>query len=237
VISYNERIILALDTNKVEEAINMVKILQPELSYVKVGMELFYSTGPQIIEELKKLNVKIFLDLKLHDIPNTVAKALQELTSLGVDMLNLHISGGLNMLNLAHEAIDKGLSIGQKRPFLIGVTVLTSIDEQILNNELGITTSLEELVLRYACLAKSAHLAGVVSSPWEVKKIKEHCGTDFLTVTPGIRINSLVHDQKRVTTPKEAFKMGTDYIAIGRSITQDEKPKERWLELLNELEN
>lgn len=219
-MDYSERIIVALDVKGEREALNLVSQLEGQVKFVKVGMELFYATGYQLIEKLKRLGLKIFLDLKMHDIPNTVGRATAQLTRLEVDMFNLHVAGGLRMMEEAREQMEQSLVVGQKKPLLIGVTQLTSTDELTLREEIGILTPLEETVINYAKLAQRAGLAGVVSSPLEVTKIKEACGETFITVTPGIRIiDGQQHDQKRVTTPKQAFEMGSDYIVIGRSIT------------------
>lgn len=237
-MDYSERIIVALDVKGEDEALNIVSQLEGQIKYVKVGMELFYATGYQLIEKLKKLGLKIFLDLKLHDIPNTVGRASAQLTRLEVDMFNLHVAGGLRMMEEARLQMEQSLVMGQKKPLLIGVTQLTSTDVRTLREEIGIMASIEETVINYAKLAQKAGLAGVVSSPLEVIKIKEACGTDFVTVTPGIRVSEgIKHDQKRITTPKQAFEIGSDYIVIGRSITESSNISSAFTSIINSIAN
>lgn len=235
-MDYSERIIVALDVKGEREALNIVSQLEGQVKFVKVGMELFYATGYQLIEKLKRQGLKIFLDLKMHDIPNTVGRASAQLTRLEVDMFNLHVAGGLRMMEEARSQMERALFVGQKRPLLIGVTQLTSIDERTLKEEIGILTPLEETVINYAKLAQRAGLAGVVSSPLETKGIKEVCGKTFITVTPGIRFTEgEQHDQKRVTTPKQAFAMGSDYIVIGRSITESSNFSDAFTSIIESL--
>lgn len=218
---YSERIIVALDVKTKAEAITIVESIGSQLKFVKVGMELFYAEGYQLLEELKKRDLKIFLDLKMHDIPNTVGKATAQLTRMGVDIFNLHIAGGRKMMEEARNQMEKAIAPEQKKPLLIGVTQLTSTDERMLKEEIGINKTVEQAVIDYAKLAKMSGMDGVVSSPLEVKNIKETCGKEFITVTPGIRLaGGEKHDQKRVTTPQDAFNLGSDYIVIGRAITQ-----------------
>ena len=190
--------------------------------FVKIGMELFYAEGPQIVREIKKRGHKIFLDLKLHDIPNTVMKAMKVLSDLDVDMVNVHAAGTIAMM----EAALKGLTREDgTRPLLIAVTQLTSTDEERMQNELYINRSLEETVMHYADNAKNAGLDGVVCSPLEAEKVHGVCGNGFVTVTPGIRFaDGEVGDQVRVTTPERAKEIGSDYIVVGRPITQAADP-------------
>ena len=185
-------------------------------------MELFYAEGPQIVREIKKRGHKIFLDLKLHDIPNTVMKAMKVLSDLDVDMVNVHAAGTIAMM----EAALKGLTREDgTRPLLIAVTQLTSTDEERMQNELYINRSLEETVMHYADNAKNAGLDGVVCSPLEAEKVHSVCGNGFVTVTPGIRFaDGEVGDQVRVTTPERAREIGSDYIVVGRPITQAADP-------------
>ena len=185
-------------------------------------MELFYAEGPQIVREIKKRGHKIFLDLKLHDIPNTVMKAMKVLSDLDVDMVNVHAAGTIAMM----EAALKGLTREDgTRPLLIAVTQLTSTDEERMQNELYINRSLEETVMHYADNAKNAGLDGVVCSPLEAEKVHGVCGNGFVTVTPGIRFaDGEVGDQVRVTTPERAKEIGSDYIVVGRPITQAADP-------------
>lgn len=192
-------------------------------------MELFYKEGPSIINEIKKLGHKIFLDLKIHDIPNTCKGATNSLISLDVDMINYHIAGGKKMLSKASEIVNK------EKPEMItlGVTMLTSTDEDVMHHELKIDErkSLDDVVLDYARLAKEANLSGIVCSALEVPKIKENLGDDFITVTPGIRKVKGTDDQKRVVTPSEARELGSDYIVVGRPITKAEDPLKEYKEI------
>lgn len=235
---FREQIIVALDVASKKQALDLVDSFEQQVRFVKVGMELYYGAGPAIIEELKRRDLKVFLDLKLHDIPNTVGKAASLLTKLGVEMLNLHVAGGLNMMVAAREGMEKSVASGQQLPYLIGVTQLTSTDQQILNAEIGIPTTVAESVVQYAKLAKKAGLAGVVSSVHEISLVKECCGNEFLTVTPGIRlVDGAADDQKRIATPEQAIKLGSDYLVIGRSITAALNPAEAFNQIINKIAN
>ena len=222
-------VIIALDFQSGEIALDFLKNFNDEKVYVKVGMELFYKEGPSIINEIKKLGHKIFLDLKIHDIPNTCKGATNSLISLDVDMINYHIAGGKKMLSKASDIVNR------EKPEMItlGVTMLTSTDEEVMHNELKIDRkkSLNEVVLDYANLAKDANLSGIVCSALEVPKIKENLGDDFITVTPGIRKVKGTDDQKRVVTPSEARELGSDYIVVGRPITKAEDPLKEYKEI------
>ncbi len=210
-------VIVALDFKNREETMEFLDRFEEEKPFVKVGMQLFYAEGPSIVKEIKKRGHKVFLDLKLHDIPNTVKGGMASLKDLGVDMTNLHASGGVEMMKAAVEGLTRE---DGSRPILLAVTQLTSISQEIMNEELGIFGKLEEVVCKYASNAKEAGLDGVVCSPLEASLIHEVCGNDFLTVTPGIRFaDDAKGDQKRVTTPSEARMIGSDYIVVGRSIT------------------
>ncbi|SER04818.1 orotidine-5'-phosphate decarboxylase [Gracilibacillus ureilyticus] len=203
---------------------------------VKVGMELFYREGVSIISWLKEHQHPIFLDLKLHDIPTTVEKAMYNLAGLGVDIVNVHASGGSEMIRAAKRGLESGAI--QQSTKLIAVTVLTSMDQQTLENELYINQKLDEAVARLAELTKKSGADGVVCSAHEAGMIKEVCGEDFLTVTPGIRLaESNANDQKRIATPSFAKQNGADYLVIGRSITQAENPKRNYLRVLEEWNN
>lgn len=187
---------------------------------MKIGMELTYSFGFEIVREVKAMGHHIFLDLKLHDIPNTVKQAMKNLAKLDVDVVNLHAAGGSAMMKAAMEGLTEG-AINGKRPLCIAVTQLTSTSQEAMNEELSIPGTVQDCVLHYAKLAKDSGLDGVVCSVHEAKAIHEVCGNDFLTVTPGIRLSSdSVDDQKRVATPKFAYEQGCDYIVVGRSITK-----------------
>ena len=215
-------VIIACDFNSAEETFSFLDKFTGKKPFVKIGMELFYAEGPQIVREIKKRGHKIFLDLKLHDIPNTVMKAMKVLSDLDVDMVNVHAAGTIAMM----EAALKGLTRADgTRPLLIAVTQLTSTDEQRMQNELYINRSLEETVMHYADNAKNAGLDGVVCSPLEAEKVHGVCGNGFVTVTPGIRFaDGEVGDQVRVTTPERAREIGSDYIVVGRPITQAADP-------------
>lgn len=221
----HDRPIIALDfpTQK-EVAVFLEKFPKEEALFVKVGMELFYAEGPAIVRWLKEQGHDVFLDLKLHDIPNTVKSAMKQLAKLDVDMVNVHASGGKAMMKAAIEGLEEG-KIGNERPKCIAVTCLTSLDQEVLNNELLIEKPLEEVVLKWANNAKEAGLDGVVCSPLESKIIHDNLGVDFLTVTPGIRLASdSVNDQKRVTTPAMARELTSSYIVVGRTITGSDDP-------------
>ena len=193
--------------------------------YVKIGMELFYAEGPEMIKQLKARGHKVFLDLKLHDIPNTVKKAMQVLGAYGVDMVNVHAAGGVEMMKAAKEGLLLGAARFADKPKLIAVTQLTSTDEETLHNQLLIDKPMDEVVKKYALNAREAGLDGVVCSAFEAAGIHEACGTDFITVTPGIRFaENSNDDQKRVMTPAQAKAAGSDFIVVGRPITAAERP-------------
>ena len=220
-------VIIALDFENKERTLDFLKKFKNEKLFVKVGMELFYSEGPSIIKEIKDLGHKILLDLKLHDIPNTVKGGMKSLAKLGVDMVNVHAAGGIKMMQAAYDAFE-GV---ENKPKIIAVTQLTSTSKEAMNNEQGIPGDVIDSVLRYAKCAKEAHLDGVVCSPLEVRAIKDSLGEDFLTVTPGIRPQTVNDDQVRVTTPHDARKLGTNYIVVGRPITKAEDPYKAYLEI------
>ena len=215
-------VIIACDFATAEQTFAFLDKFTDEKPFVKIGMELFYAEGPEIVREIKNRGHKIFLDLKLHDIPNTVKKAMRVLSSLNVDICNLHAAGGLDMMRGAVEGLTRP---DGTRPLLIAVTQLTSIDQQRMENELLINRPLAEVVMKYAANAKEAGLDGVVCSPLEASKVHEACGSEFLTVTPGIRFaDGPAGDQQRVTTPAKAREIGSDYIVVGRPITAADDP-------------
>lgn len=217
-----KEVIVACDFASAEKTYEFLEKFTEEKPFVKIGMELFYAEGPQIVREIKKRGHKIFLDLKLHDIPNTVKKAMSVLSKLDVDICNLHAGGGIDMMKAAVEGLTRD---DGTRPLLIAVTQLTSIDQARMENELLIEKPLEEVVMSYAENAKKAGLDGVVCSPLEAETVHKACGKDFLAVTPGIRFaDGAVGDQQRVTTPKEAREIGSDFIVVGRPITVAEDP-------------
>lgn len=215
-------VIIACDFATAEQTFAFLDKFTDEKPFVKIGMELFYAEGPEIVREIKNRGHKIFLDLKLHDIPNTVKKAMAVLSRLDVDICNLHAAGGLDMMRGAVEGLTRP---DGTRPLLIAVTQLTSIDQQRMENELLINRPLAEVVMKYAANAKEAGLDGVVCSPLEASKVHEACGSEFLTVTPGIRFaDGPAGDQQRVTTPAKAREIGSDYIVVGRPITAADDP-------------
>ena len=215
-------VIIACDFNSAEETFAFLDKFTGKKPFVKIGMELFYAEGPEIVREIKKRGHKIFLDLKLHDIPNTVMNAMKVLSGLDVDMVNVHAAGTIAMM----EAAIKGLTREDgTRPLLIAVTQLTSTDEERMQKELYINKSLEETVMHYAKNAADAGLDGVVCSPLEAGKVHGVCGNGFVTVTPGIRFaDGEAGDQVRITTPAKAKEIGSDYIVVGRPITQADDP-------------
>ena len=218
----NRDVIIALDFSTKEKVFEFLDKFQGKKPFVKIGMELFYAEGPEIVKEIKKRGHKIFLDLKLHDIPNTVKKAMKVLSSLDVDMTNLHAGGTKKMMEFALEGLTRE---DGTRPLLIAVTQLTSTDQESMENDLLIKEPIDKVVMHYAKNAELAGLDGVVCSPLEAQKVHDLCGKKFLTVTPGVRFSDgEVGDQKRVMTPAEARKIGSDYIVVGRPITQAEDP-------------
>lgn len=215
-------VIVACDFASAEKTYEFLDLFTERKPFVKIGMELFYSEGPQIVREIKKRGHKIFLDLKLHDIPNTVKKSMAVLSKLDVDITNLHASGTVRMMEAALEGLTRE---DGTRPLLIAVTQLTSTDQESMENDLLIKESIDKVVMHYAENAKKAGLDGVVCSPLEAEKVHNTCGKDFLTITPGVRFaDGDIGDQKRVMTPAEAKKIGSDYIVVGRPITAAQDP-------------
>jgi orotidine-5'-phosphate decarboxylase len=229
------KIIVALDVGNKEEAIALIDKL-PDAQVFKIGMELFTAEGPPLLEEIISRGKRAFLDLKYHDIPNTVAGAVRSAAKLGVYMMTLHASGGREMMAKAAETIhQESERRGIVRPYLLGVTVLTSLKDDQLR-EVGYANAVADQVLRLAGLAKTAGLDGVVCSPHEIEIIKKEWGKDFLVVTPGIRPAwAAAQDQKRIMTPAEAVEKGADYMVIGRPITGASSPQEAFLKILEEL--
>ena len=216
------RICIALDFKTKSDVENFLKQFEGESLYVKVGMELFYGEGIEIIKMIKEMGHKIFLDLKLHDIPNTVKKSMAVLSNLDVDMCNVHAAGTKAMMSAAIEGLTRA---DGTRPLLIAVTQLTSTSEEVMQEELWIDKPIDKTVMHYAKNTMEAGLDGVVCSPLEAGKVHEVCGEKFLTITPGVRFaDGDVGDQKRVTTPAKAKELGSDYIVVGRPITQAADP-------------
>ncbi len=236
--SAKERLVLALDVDNFESAEDLVFRLRDYVGIFKVGSQLFTSEGAKIINMINKAGAKVFLDLKFHDIPNTVKGAAESATKLGVYVFTIHTSGGYEMMKAAADAArETSIKLGIKKPFVLGVTVLTSIDQQVLKKEMGVKKSLKEQVVYLAKLAKSAGLDGVVASPQEIREIRVSCGEDFIILTPGIRPKSrFLDDQKRVMTPKQALKQGADFLVIGRPIRNAKNPVEAAQDILKEME-
>lgn len=215
-------VIIACDFASAEETYKFLDQFGDCKPYLKIGMELFFAEGPAIVKELKARGHKIFLDLKLHDIPNTVKKSMSVLSNMDIDMCNVHAAGTSRMMKAAIEGLTRE---GAERPLIIAVTQLTSTDEEIMQKDILINRPLEEVVMKYAEKAKDAGLDGVVCSPLESPRVHNFCGSNFLTVTPGVRLaGDSAGDQKRVTTPAEAKELGSDYIVVGRSITESADP-------------
>lgn len=222
--------IVALDFSTREEVMDFLKGFNEPI-YVKIGMELTYACGLDIVKDVRALGHHIFLDLKLHDIPNTVKGGMKNLAKLDVDIVNLHCAGGVAMMKAAVEGLNEG-AVNGKRPLCIGVTQLTSTSKEAMNDELGIPGEVLDCVIKYAKNAKEAGLDGVVCSVHEAKAIHEACGNDFLTVTPGIRLSDdSKDDQKRVATPTFAKEEGCDHIVVGRSITKSENPQQTYIDI------
>ena len=221
-----EKLILALDVSEHDYALEIVDKFKGYVDIFKVGLELFTSSGPRIVEDIHKKDKRVFLDLKFHDIPNTVSKAAVSAARLGVHMFNLHASGGLDMMKRCRDdVVEVCLKENIDRPKILGVTVLTSLSREVLRDELGIQYGLRTHVRHLAALALKAGLDGVVASAREVEVIRNHCGRGFLIVTPGIRPSwTPPDDQKRTMTPKEAIREGADYLVMGRSILQQPDP-------------
>lgn len=226
-------VIIACDFSSAEETLSFLDNFKDEKPYVKIGMELFYAAGPQIISEVGARGHKIFLDLKLHDIPNTVKQSMRVLSGLNVDMVNLHAAGTRAMMEAALEGLVRE---DGTRPLLIAVTQLTSTSEERMRDELLINAPLDEVVLSYAANAAAAGLDGVVCSPLEAKKVHERCGKSFLTITPGVRFaDGDVGDQVRIATPERAREIGSDYIVVGRPITKAADPVAAYRRCVNEF--
>ncbi|NLL46268.1 MAG: orotidine-5'-phosphate decarboxylase [Clostridiales bacterium] len=226
-------VIIALDFAGARETFEFLDKFEEEKPFVKIGMELFYSEGPEIVREIKHRGHKIFLDLKLHDIPNTVKKAMAALSRLDVDMVNLHAAGTIDMMRRGLEGLTRP---DGTRPLLIAVTQLTSTSEERMQKELLIAAPINDVVVKYAENAKAAGLDGVVCSPLEAKMVKEACGSGFMTVTPGIRFaDSDKGDQVRVTTPEMAREIGSDYIVVGRPVTAATDPVEAYRRCVSEF--
>lgn len=226
-------VIVACDFNSKADVIKFLSMFEGESLYIKIGMELFYAEGPDIISEIKQRGHKVFLDLKLHDIPNTVRKTMKVLANLNIDMCNVHASGTIEMMEAAIQGLTKK---DGSRPILVAVTQLTSTSQDKMRKDLLIEKTVDEVVLHYAQNAKIAGLDGVVCSPQEAKKIHEFCGKDFLTITPGVRfMDEEKDDQIRVMTPEQAKAEGSDYIVVGRPITNADNPLKAYRKYVKEF--
>ncbi len=226
-------VIIACDFSSKQQTMDFLSQFKDKKPFVKIGMELFYAEGPQIVREIKQRGHKIFLDLKLHDIPNTVMKAMKVLSNLDVDMCNLHAAGATAMM----QGAIKGLTREDgTRPLLIAVTQLTSTDQESMERDILIKEPIDKVVMHYALTAKNAGLDGVVCSPLEAGKVHDTCGKDFVTVTPGVRFaDAKADDQRRVMTPRDARLIGSDYIVVGRPITAAENPVEAYNRCMREF--
>ena len=226
-------VIVACDFSSAEQVFTFLDKFKERKPFVKIGMELYYAQGPEIVRQIKVRGHKIFLDLKLHDIPNTVKKAMAVLSGLDVDMCNVHAAGTSAMMKAALEGLTRP---DGSRPLLIAVTQLTSTDQESMEKELLIEKPLDQVVMSYARTAKEAGLDGVVCSPLEAGKVHDSCGKDFVTVTPGVRFaDGEAGDQKRVTTPARAKELGSDYIVVGRPITAAADPVEAYNRCIKEF--
>lgn len=232
-------LIVALDVDTVKEAFVLADKLGPYVGAFKVGMQLYNSAGPEVVRLLKEKNVPIFIDLKLHDIPNTVAGAARVLTRQGAAIFNVHAAGGMAMMRAAVDAArDEAVKLGLRNPLVVAVTVLTSIDQEIFNEEVGISGPISEQVVLWAKLAKKAGMDGVVASPHEIALIKQACGDDFVIITPGVRPpGAAVNDQKRIMSPGEAARLGATYLVLGRPITAAYDPAQAAIAILKEIES
>lgn len=232
------RLMIPLDYPDADSARVLIDKLEGIPCYLKVGMQLFYAAGPDFIRELKERGYSVFLDVKMHDIPNTVRGGAESITRLGVDMFNVHASGGKTMMAAALEGAAKAVSLNPSLhiPLIIAVTQLTSTSQEVMNEEIGIAGNVEDTVVRYAKLAAEAGLHGVVASPQESAAIAVACGPEFVTVTPGIRpAGSSLDDQSRVMTPGQAIRQGSHFLVIGRPITAAADPRAAALSIIEEM--
>ncbi len=235
---FKNQLIIALDVNTTEEAEALVEKLEPFAGGFKVGMQLYNSAGPDVLHRLKARRAPVFVDLKFHDIPNTVAGAARVLTRYGAAILNVHAAGGGEMMRAAAEAArEEAAGAGVKPPLVVAVTVLTSIGQEVFNSQIGLPGSIEERVVAWALLAKEAGLDGVVASPREVAALRKNCGRNFVIITPGVRpAGAAANDQKRTMTPGEAISLGSTYLVVGRPVTAASDPAAAARDILAEIE-
>lgn len=231
-----ERLIVALDIDSRERALELARQLAPYTGMFKVGMELYYSCGPGIVRDIVALGGKVFVDLKLHDIPNTVYRAARVLARLGASMINVHVAGGRRMMAAAVQAVREEAGGNTERPLVTGVTVLTSLEQKEFNTELGIAGSIRERAVLWARMALESGLDGVVASAREAAAVKQACGGSFIVVAPGIRpAGAAAGDQKRIVTPADALKAGADYLVVGRPVTGAADPAAAARRLVQEI--
>jgi len=233
-----KRLMIALDYPNAAGASELIDKLEGIPCYMKVGMQLFYAAGPEFIKVLKARGYSVFVDVKMHDIPNTVKGGAESLTQLGADMFNVHASGGVAMMTAARTGADAAVSNNPalSKPLIIAVTQLTSTSQEVMNSEIGVSGKVEDTVVRYAKLAAKAGLDGVVASPQESAAIAEACGPSFCTVTPGIRpAGSSMDDQSRVMTPGQAIQQGSHYLVVGRPVTAAADPRQAALNIIEEM--
>ncbi|MFX4261467.1 orotidine-5'-phosphate decarboxylase [Pelotomaculum propionicicum] len=238
-VSFKNPLIIALDVDTIAQAENLADKLGPYAGGFKVGMQLYNSVGPEAVRGLREKNVPVFVDLKLHDIPNTVAGAARVLTRHGASILNVHAAGGAGMMSAAATASrDEAARAGLKPPLVVAVTVLTSISQDVFNKEIGITGPIRDRVVTWALLAREAGLDGVVASPLEITPIREACGEDFVVITPGVRpAGAAQDDQKRTMTPREAVRLGATYLVVGRPVTAAPDPVKALRAILEEIDS
>jgi len=232
------KVMVALDKPDAATALRIAEALRHFGCWMKIGMELFYAAGPDIVRECRKLGFRVFLDLKLHDIPNTVKGASRSIARLGADMFNVHAAGGTAMMRAAAEGAAEGAASAglPAPPLIVAVTQLTSTTREMMNEEIGIPGEVADTVTRYAMLAKKAGLHGVVASPLEAAAVKRTCGRGFLTVTPGIRpAGHAAGDQRRIATPREAVRAGADFLVVGRPVTAAPDPAAALEQILKEM--
>lgn len=222
-----DRLIVALDKPDKNQAADLIHELGDEILWYKVGMELYYNQGNALVEEILALKKKVFLDLKFHDIPNTVEQASRAATRLGISMFNVHVAGGMQMMRQAKEgSLEEAAKKGFEPPLVLGMTILTSLSQEVFNHEIGFAGTIRHKVLQWAEMAQKAGLDGVVASAQEAEAIKRECGKAFKIITPGIRpAGSALDDQSRVMDPASALKAGSDYLVVGRPITRDKDPR------------
>ena len=232
-----DRLIVALDKSDKNQVMQLIQVLGDEIVWYKVGMELYYNEGNTLVEELLATKKKVFLDLKFHDIPNTVEQASRAASRLGIGMFNVHVAGGVLMMRQAKEgSLEEAHKLGYHPPMVLGMTILTSLSQQVFNHEVGFSGTIRNKVLKWAEMAQKAGLDGVVASAREAEDIKRECGPDFKIITPGIRpIGSALDDQSRVMDPAKALSAGSDFLVVGRPITRDADPRRAAMDIKKQM--